>query len=324
MQKKFETKVIGKVEKRFLLSLGFQPLGDFHQEDIYLSGCRVRRQNGELTLGRRVDLGIKANCPNIRASGITPEEPITEARLAELIKEKGIKIRVHKDRSLFQLGSIIVSLEEVEHLGSFMEISAPAEEEVLEVMARLDVGTDEISAESYRVMIERKEFPRWLQLILGFHEKVGQLAQGVTSGIITTLGLMMGVNSSNPTRRSIMVAILAMAIGNSCSDAYSVYNARQAERGSNRRVAWRFALMTLAGEFVFTLSFVLAVAILPLSTGIIANLAWGTIALALFSAEQAVVGQKNVILSVGFNLGLAAAIVVLTSQIENIIDCFKG
>jgi VIT1/CCC1 family predicted Fe2+/Mn2+ transporter len=162
--------------------------------------------------------------------------------------------------------------------------------------------------DSYRDLMIARSLPRWVQLVLRFHEKVGELAFGITSGILTTTGVLVGVNSATADRLSVVAAVVSIAVADSCSDAFGMYMSKVSERGVAARQALRYALGTLLGKAFLPLTFLVPLLVLPLGVAVWVDVAWGAVALALLSAEQAVVERGPVGRRIARNLGVAVVI----------------
>jgi VIT1/CCC1 family predicted Fe2+/Mn2+ transporter len=168
--------------------------------------------------------------------------------------------------------------------------------------------------------MKSKNLPKWIQSLLRVHEKIGELSFGITSGILTTIGLMTGVNAATSSQLSVVAAIASIAVADSLSDAFGMYMSKVSERGNDSGAAVRYAAGTLVGKFIFPLTFIVPIFLFPLEIGIAIDLVWGGIALALLSAEQAIVSQSSVIKTVGRNLLLAAVIVILSAIVGSIVS----
>src|SRR5262249_14996005 len=99
--------------------------------------------------------------------------PLAEGEARRLIRERGIRVQVCKRRTWVRLGTTVIRLDEVEHLGQFVEISAVNEASLLEVLGKLGIDRSRLIRQSYLVLMVARSLPRWIQLILRFHEKVG-------------------------------------------------------------------------------------------------------------------------------------------------------
>jgi predicted adenylyl cyclase CyaB len=303
-----EAKVEGTLDVSTLLQLGGELLGQGVQKDVYLAGhdhLRIREENGQFTLTQKQDdVGATA-----RVKGVWSQF-IDEAEAQRLIKECGIRVQVVKKRTVVRLGSAVIRLDEVEHLGHFVEISAADEPGLHDLLARLGFDRSRLIRQSYLELMIAKSLPAWIQRILRLHEKVGELTFGITSGILTTTGALVATYLATNSRLSVIAAVVAIAVADSYSDAFGMYMARTAERGASRKQALRYAIGTFAGKAVLPCTFVIPLLLLPLGVAVWVDLAWGALALALLSAEQAIVEQQPVGWRIARNLGLALIILI--------------
>jgi predicted adenylyl cyclase CyaB len=302
-----QVKVEGTFDLATLLQLGGELLGQGVQKDIYLAGrdhLRLREENGQFTLTHKQgDAGATARVKAVSS------QVLTEAEVRRLIRERGIRVQVCKKRSWIRLGTTVIRLDEVEHLGPFVEVSAPNETSLLEVLAKLDLDKSRVIRESYLELMIARSLPRWVQVVLRLHEKLGELTFGITSGILTTVGVLVGMDSATSNRLSVIAGIVAIAVADSFSDAFGMYMSKVSERGTAPKQALRYALGTLAGKAFLPLTFIVPLLVLPLGMAVWIDLAWGATALALLSAEQAVVEQQSVARRIARNLGLALVII---------------
>jgi vacuolar iron transporter family protein len=303
-----EVKVRGRLDLAALLNLGAELLGQGMQKDVYLAGqrtSRIRDENGQLTLTHKDDdVGKTARVKPVSS------QVLSQAEADQLIKDRGIRALVCKQRTWVCLDGAVIRLDDVEHLGQFVEISARDEAGLSHTLAVLGIDQSKVIKHCYLDLMIARSLPRWIQLVLRFHDRVGELAFGITSGILTTVGVLVGVNSATSSQLSVIASLVAIAIADSCSDAFGMYLSKVSERGAPRRLALRYALGTLAGKAFFPLTFIVPLLVLPLATAVWLDLGWGALALALLSAEQAVVEQQPIGRRVGRNLGLAVIIVV--------------
>ncbi len=110
---------------------------------------------------------------------------------------------------------------------------------------------------------------------------------GLTSGIITTLGLIVGLHSS--TRQGLVVigGILVIAIADALSDAMGIHISEEAENEHSQREIWESTISTLVSKFFFSFLFVIPFLLFELSLAIFVCIAWGLILLTLFSVYLA-------------------------------------
>ncbi len=132
---------------------------------------------------------------------------------------------------------------------------------------------------------------------------------GITSGIITTLGLIVGLHAANPSRHVIIGGILTIAIADAFSDALGIHISEESENKHTIRDIWASTISTFLAKFTFALTFVIPIVLLPLTTAIIVSIAWGLSLLGIFSyyiAQQ----QKSKPWKVVFEHLLIALIVI--------------
>ena len=76
---------------------------------------------------------------------------------------------------------------------------------------------------------------------------------GLTSGIITTLGLVVGLHSGTHSKLIIIGGILTIAVADSFSDALGIHIAEESKAEHTEKQIWAATLSTLATKFVFAL-----------------------------------------------------------------------
>jgi VIT1/CCC1 family predicted Fe2+/Mn2+ transporter len=106
---------------------------------------------------------------------------------------------------------------------------------------------------------------------------------GITSGIITTLGLIVGLHAANPTKPVIIGGILTIAIADAFSDALGIHISEESEDKHTAKEIWISTFSTFAAKFIIALTFVIPIFVLPLALAIIVGVLWGLSLLGIFS-----------------------------------------
>lgn len=109
------------------------------------------------------------------------------------------------------------------------------------------------------------------------------LSFGLTSAIITTLGLMVGIYSGTHSRVAVIGAILTIAIADAFSDALGIHISEESENKHTPKEIWEATFSTFLSKFLFAMTFVLPVLFLRLNAAIIISILWGLFLLSLFS-----------------------------------------
>ena len=110
--------------------------------------------------------------------------------------------------------------------------------------------------------------------------KIG-LSFGLTSGVITTLGLIVGLHSSTNSRPIIIGGILTIAIADAFADALGIHVSEESEGKHSNKEIWQSTISTFLSKFIFALTFIVPILLLPLSTAIIVSIVWGLSALGI-------------------------------------------
>lgn len=141
--------------------------------------------------------------------------------------------------------------------------------------------------------------------------KVG-FSFGVTSGIITTLGLMVGLNSSTHSSLVVIGGILTIAIADAFSDALGIHISEEFENKHTAKQIWTSTIATFLSKFIFALTFIIPVLLFDLSTAIRISIIWGLSILCLLSYRIAIEQKVNPWKVIAEHLVIALIVIILT------------
>jgi len=140
------------------------------------------------------------------------------------------------------------------------------------------------------------------------------LGFGVTSGVITTLGLMIGLNSGTSSKQIVISGILIIAIADALSDALGVHISQ--ESNSNKQQAiWESTLATFLSKFLIALTFIIPILLFDLQLAIYLNLIWGLIILSILSFYIAKNQNEKPLKVILEHLAITIAVVTITYYI---------
>ena len=114
---------------------------------------------------------------------------------------------------------------------------------------------------------------------------------GLTSGIITTLGLMVGLSSGTNSKLAVIGGIFTIAIADSLSDALGIHISEESENKHTAKEIWESTLSTFVCKFAIALTFLIPVLLLELTSAIVVSVIWGLSMLCILSFSIAK-GQK--------------------------------
>ena len=138
---------------------------------------------------------------------------------------------------------------------------------------------------------------------------------GLTSGIITTLGLIVGLHSSTHSSIVVIGGILIIAIADALSDAMGIHVSEETESIHSTREIWESTISTFFSKFIFALTFIVPVIIFQLTLAIIVCIVWGFLLLTFFSYYIAKQQAKKPHKCVFEHLIFTAIIVIITHYV---------
>jgi len=134
---------------------------------------------------------------------------------------------------------------------------------------------------------------------------------GITSGIITTLGLMVGLFSSTNSKIVVLGGILMIAIADAMSDALGIHLSEELS-GKTCKEVWESTISTFVFKFIFATIFVIPILIFKLQLAIILSVLFGLCLLGIFSYFIAVQNKKNPFPVITEHVVIAILVVILT------------
>ena len=142
---------------------------------------------------------------------------------------------------------------------------------------------------------------------------------GLTSGVITTLGLMVGLHSSTNSALAVLGGILTIAVADAFSDAFGIHISEEAENQHTPKEIWQATLATFASKFIFALTFAVPVLLWPLGTAIIVSIIWGLLLIGIFSFYLAKKQETSPWRVVGEHLLIAGVVITITHYLGDLI-----
>lgn len=136
---------------------------------------------------------------------------------------------------------------------------------------------------------------------------------GLTSGVITTLGLMVGLNAGTNSKLVVIGGILTIAIADALSDALGIHISEESENKHTEKEIWQSTFVTFLTKFFCALSFVIPVMIFTLGPAIIISIIWGFLLVGYLSYRLARSQPTAIWRVIGEHLLILLAVVVITN-----------
>lgn len=147
---------------------------------------------------------------------------------------------------------------------------------------------------------------------------------GLTSGIITTLGLMVGLNAGTHSKLAVIGGILTIAIADAFSDALGIHISEESENKHTPKQIWVATLSTFFSKFIFALTFIIPVLLFELALAVLVSIIWGLSMLCVFSYRMAKEQDEPAWKVVAEHLIIALVVIAATYCVGNWVSSVFG
>ncbi|NIQ04608.1 MAG: hypothetical protein GWO20_02415 [Candidatus Korarchaeota archaeon] len=147
---------------------------------------------------------------------------------------------------------------------------------------------------------------------------------GLTSAVITTLGLMVGLTSGTRSEEVVIGGVLTIALADAFSDSLGIHISEEAEGKHTPKEIWLATVSTFCSKLGVGSMFIVPILFLSLDMAAIINIVWGFFLLGGFSFYVGSLKEGNP-WNVVFEHLLTATIVIvaahfLGSWVSNILN----
>lgn len=147
---------------------------------------------------------------------------------------------------------------------------------------------------------------------------------GVTSGIITTLGLMIGLNAGTGSKLVVIGGILTVAIADAFSDALGIHISEESSKRNKCKAIWEATIATFLTKLVVASSFIIPLLFLELSTGVIIGIIWGIFLLIIFNHSLAKQRNENPLRVIGEHVAIAIVVIIISFYVGEGVSFYFG
>ena len=138
---------------------------------------------------------------------------------------------------------------------------------------------------------------------------------GLTSGIITTLGLIVGLHSGTHSKLVILGGILAVAVADAFSDALGIHISEESEIKHTTKEIWESTFSTFLSKLVFALTFIIPIVLFKLSIAIMISVIWGLSLLCILSFVVAKEQKTKPWKVIAEHLIIAVVVIIITHYV---------
>jgi len=146
---------------------------------------------------------------------------------------------------------------------------------------------------------------------------------GMTTAIITTLALIVGLNASTSSVAIIISGILIIAIADALSDSLGMHISEEASEKSSKEVR-ESTISTFLAKFLVGITFVIPIVLLPIQTAVMVSVVLGLILITVLSYFIARREKKNPVWTISEHVVLTLFIILLTHSIGSWIAAVFG
>ncbi|MCL5411021.1 MAG: hypothetical protein M1324_04205 [Patescibacteria group bacterium] len=112
--------------------------------------------------------------------------------------------------------------------------------------------------------------------------KIG-LSFGTTSGIVTTLGLIVGLTASEASKAVIIGGVLTIAFADAFSDALGIHISEESEEKHTNKEIWTSTLSTYLAKLIIALSFLIPLVFFSSTVALIISIIWAALLLTILN-----------------------------------------
>jgi VIT1/CCC1 family predicted Fe2+/Mn2+ transporter len=153
---------------------------------------------------------------------------------------------------------------------------------------------------------------------------LSKFSYGITSSVVTSLALIVGLNEINNPKMSIIGALLAIALADNIADSLGIHVYRESQPSNSKNNNRIYTFSNFLTRLAVTLLFVLLVVFLPLGYAVLSSIVLGISLLTVLSYLIAVNQKTNPYLQIFQHVGVAVVVLVISHFVgQTIINMFK-
>ena len=156
------------------------------------------------------------------------------------------------------------------------------------------------------------------------HSYIKGLSFGIASGIVTTLGLMVGLYAGTQSKLAVLGGILTIAFADALSDAFGIHLSEKSQSETKKKEIWESTFATFAAKLFFALTFVVPVILFDLRQAIMVSIIWGLLLLFIISIFIADWRNESRVRMVAEHWGIATVVVFLSYYVGVFIEVTFG
>jgi len=138
---------------------------------------------------------------------------------------------------------------------------------------------------------------------------------GLTSGAITTMGLMVGLYAGTHSFKAVAGGVLTIAVADAFSDALGIHVHEESENEHTPKEIWESTIAAFFSKLIFAASFLVPILLFDLKTAVAMSVMWGmslvTIVSYLIARDQKIPSYKII----GEHVLISIVVIIVTHWI---------
>ncbi|MDD4983525.1 MAG: hypothetical protein PHH82_01640 [Candidatus ainarchaeum sp.] len=134
---------------------------------------------------------------------------------------------------------------------------------------------------------------------------------GLTSGVITTLGLIMGLYSATLSLKVILIGIITIAIADALSDSLGIHLAKESEN-KKHNIVWKETFSTFFSKLIVAGSFIIPYLLFSLNIATVIAIVWGMVILIIGNIIISKIRKESAIKLIFEHLVFAIIVLIVT------------
>ncbi len=148
------------------------------------------------------------------------------------------------------------------------------------------------------------------------------IAFGITSGVITTLGVIVGLQAATSLKLAVIAGILTIAISDAFSDALGIHVAQESSQTNGHKEIWEATIATFLAKLTTSLTFLIPVLIFELQTAIVIDLIWGIFLIIAFNYRLAKSRKESPVAIITEHLAITILVITITHFVGKLIAIY--
>ena len=159
------------------------------------------------------------------------------------------------------------------------------------------------------------------------HQITTALSFGITSGVITALGMIIGLDAATSSKLAVIAGIVVVAVADGLSDATAIHIAEESEieEGKTKHThkeVWLTTIFTFIFECSVRLTFTVPILLLPLNQAVWVCIGWGLLILTVLNFYTAKIKNESPLYLICGHLSLVLFVMAVSFLLGKLLSFF--